>query len=116
MGISFGFRNIMDKKLALSEIYRCLKIGGKFVILEFSKPNGKIFNKIYDFYLLKYIPTVGKLVSNNFYSYEYLSKSIKKHPDQNQLKKIMEKSGFYNVKYKNLTNGIVTVHYGYKCY
>ena len=57
-----------------------------------------------------------RLISNNFYSYEYLSKSIKKHPDQIKLKNIMEKVGFNNVDYKNLTKGIVAIHYGYKCY
>ena len=106
----------MEKKIALDEIHRCLKIGGKFFILEFSKPNGYIFNKLYDIYLFKYVTGIGKIISNNLYSYEYLVKSIKKHPNQNELKKKMEKSGFYNVNYKNLTNGIVSIHYGFKCY
>ena len=114
--ISFGFRNVMEKKMALSEIIRCLKVGGKFFILEFSKPKGYVFNKIYDLYLFKYIPSIGNLVSNNLYSYQYLSKSIKKHPDQDTLQSMMEESGFHNVKYTNLTNGIVAIHQGYKCY
>merc|ERR1712078_818299 len=60
--ISFGFRNIMEKEKALKEIYRCLKVGGKFYILEFSQPKGYIFNKLYNFYLFKYIPNIGKLI------------------------------------------------------
>merc|ERR1711976_838043 len=114
--ISFGFRNVMNKNLALKEIYRCLKIGGKFSILEFSKPKGYFFNKLYDFYLFNYITNIGKFISIKLYSYEYLSKSIKKHPDQNTLKKIMQTINFYNVSYTNLSNGIVAIHNGYKCY
>jgi len=114
--ISFGFRNVVKKELALNEINRCLKTGGKFFILEFAKPNGYVFNKIYDLYQNKKIPNIGELISSNRYSYEYLAKSIRKYPDQERIKQLMIKSGFYNVKYKNLTNGIVSIHYGNKCY
>ena len=84
--------------------------------MEFSNPSGYIFNKIYDYYLFNYIPKVGKIISNNLYSYQYLSKSIKNHPNQEKLKKMMERSGFFNVKYDNLTNGIAAIHCGFKCY
>merc|ERR1712151_1042407 len=113
--ISFGFRNVMKKEIALKEIYRCLKIGGKFSILEFSQPSGIVFNKVYDIYLTNFIPQMGEIISNNFYSYQYLSKSIKKHPNQEKVKKMIQDSGFNNVKYNNLSKGIAAIHYGYKC-
>merc|ERR1711976_137680 len=116
ISISFGFRNIMSKEKALKEIHRCLKLGGKFIILEFSEPSGIFFKKIYEVYLSSFIPAMGSLISKNFYSYEYLSKSIKKRPNQEKLKIMMEESGFTNVSYKNLSNGIAAIHYGYKCY
>jgi len=114
--ISFGFRNIIKKEIALKEINRCIKPGGKFFILEFAKPSGYFFNKIYDIYLFKLIPNIGEIISNNRYSYEYLAKSIKKYPNQDKIRNLMIKSGFYQVKYKNLTNGVVSIHCGNKCY
>ena len=112
--ISFGFRNFSDKNQSLKEIQRVLKPGGKLHILEFSRTNGEMFTKIYDFFSFNIIPKIGDLVSNDADSYEYLVKSIRTHESQEQLCNMLDSNGFQNTKYTNLFKGIVAIHQGEK--
>jgi demethylmenaquinone methyltransferase / 2-methoxy-6-polyprenyl-1,4-benzoquinol methylase len=112
--ISFGLRNVTDKEKALCSIWRVLKPGGRLLILEFSKPQYQILNKAYDLYSFTMLPLMGKIVANDSESYRYLAESIRMHPDQNTLKRMMEDAGFVDVKYHNMTGGIVALHFGFK--
>lgn len=114
VNISFGLRNVTDKALALKSMLRVLKSGGKLIILEFSKPTKPWIQKIYDAYSFKLIPKIGKLITKDADSYQYLVESIRKHPDQETLKGMLDKAGFENTSYKNLQQGIVAIHQGYK--
>ncbi len=112
--IGFGLRNVTDQNAALHSMYRCLKPGGKLVVLEFSKPISKLLNNLYDHYSFNLLPKLGKLIANDEASYRYLAESIRKHPNQETLKKMMEAVGFENCRYYNLSAGIVAIHTGYK--
>jgi len=112
--IAFGLRNVTDQNAALSAMYRCLRPGGRLVILEFSKPVLPGLDKIYDLYSFKILPQIGKMIANDEDSYRYLAESIRKHPDQETLKGMMEEAGFDRPHYHNLSGGIVAVHKGYK--
>ena len=114
--ISFGLRNVTDIDKALSALYRVLKPGGRLLILEFSKPVFEPLSKAYDLYSFTALPLMGKLVANDADSYQYLAESIRMHPDQATLKRMMETAGFTNCDYHNLTGGIVAVHRGFKPY
>ena len=112
--IAFGLRNIINRQLALNEIYRVLKPGGRFICLEFSKVSDDIVRKIYDLWSFKIIPKLGKLITNNEDAYKYLIESIRMFPDQDVLSSMFVESKFERVKYKNLSNGIVAIHSGWK--
>lgn len=113
--IAFGIRNVTNIEKALSESFRVLKPGGKFLCLEFSKPECAATQKIYDFYSFNIIPQFGKIVANNEDGYRYLAESINKFPDQETFKNMIEKEGYSLVNYKNLTGGIAAIHWAYKC-
>ena len=91
---------------------RCLKKNGKLLILEFSKPINPIFSKIYDWYSFNILPRLGSLLANDSDSYQYLAESIRMHPDQEQLKKMMQDQGYRECKFYNLLNGVVAIHVG----
>ncbi len=112
--IGFGLRNVTDKDKALASIYRVLKPGGRLLVLEFSKPSGELFTRLYDLYSFKLLPLMGKLVAGDPDSYRYLAESIRMHPDQDTLKGMMAKAGFEHIEYFNLTRGVVAIHRGYK--
>jgi demethylmenaquinone methyltransferase/2-methoxy-6-polyprenyl-1,4-benzoquinol methylase len=112
--IAFGLRNVTDKAAALRSMYRVLKPGGKVLILEFSQPQSKMLHTIYDFYSFHVIPKIGEVVTKDRDSYQYLVESIRKHPDQETLKGMMEEAGFEGVSYFNLSGGIVALHKGFK--
>lgn len=114
VSIGFGLRNFTDKDKALRAIYQCLKPGGRLLVLEFSKPEHPLLEKIYDNYSFSVIPKIGKLVTNDSESYQYLAESIRKHPDQETLKSMMQNAGFSDCDYFNMTGGIVAVHRGFK--
>jgi demethylmenaquinone methyltransferase/2-methoxy-6-polyprenyl-1,4-benzoquinol methylase len=113
VSVSFGLRNMTNKDKALSEMYRVLKPGGKVMVLEFSKIHQSI-TKLYDWYSFNLLPFMGKLIAKDEESYRYLAESIRMHPDQENLKTIMEQAGFNKVVYHNMTAGIVALHIGYK--
>lgn len=112
--IAFGIRNFTNIEAGLSEAFRVLKSGGKFICLEFSKVNDLFLQKIYDQYSFKIIPKLGELVLDDRTSYQYLVESIRKFPPQNEFKKFIEKAGFTNVSYENLSFGTAAIHYGFK--
>ena len=112
--IAFGLRNITNRQLALDEIYRVLKPGGRFVCLEFSRVNDNVIRKFYDLWSFKIIPKLGKIITNNEDAYKYLVESIRMFPDQDKLSSMLVKSKFERVKFKNLSKGIVALHSGWK--
>ena len=112
--IAFGLRNVTDKETALGSIYKALKPGGKLIILEFSKPQNEVFKEIYDLFSFEVIPKIGEIIAQTEESYRYLAESIRMHPTQEELKKMLEETGFSKCRYKNLTNGIVAIHSGQK--
>jgi len=112
--IAFGLRNVTNKEKALKSILGSLKKGGKLIVLEFSKPTNETFREIYDIFSFEVIPKIGEVIANTEESYRYLAESIRMHPTQNELKELMEKSGFIECNYDNLTNGIVAIHSGIK--
>ena len=112
--IAFGLRNVTDKEKALKAILKALKPGGKLVILEFSRPQNEAFREIYDLFSFEVIPKIGALIAQTEESYRYLAESIRMHPTQDELKAMMEASGFTKCKFDNLTNGVVAIHSGQK--
>lgn len=112
--IAFGLRNVTYKDRALAAMYAALKPGGRAVILEFSHPIAPGLKPMYDLYSFSVLPVLGKLVANDAASYRYLAESIRVHPDQGTLLRMMEEAGFDRCQYFNLTGGIVAVHRGYK--
>lgn len=114
VSVAFGLRNMTHKDVALAEMHRVLKPGGKLLVLEFSKVAAPL-EKIYDWYSFKVLPKLGKLVAGDDSSYRYLAESIRMHPGQAELKAMMHKGGFGHVDYHNLTGGVVALHVGIKC-
>ncbi len=112
--IAFGLRNVTHKENALVAMQRALRPGGCAVILEFSHPTVPGLKPVYDFYSFTVMPLVGKLVANDADSYRYLAESIRMHPDQETLRRMMAQAGFERCEYFNLTGGIVAAHRGYK--
>ena len=112
VSIAFGLRNVTRKEVALEEMRRVLKPGGAALILEFSKV-APAFQAAYDWYSFNILPRLGKLVAHDEASYRYLAESIRVHPDQPELKAMMEAAGFERVEWFNLTAGVVAVHRGY---
>ena len=111
--ISFGLRNTGDLSKSLSEAYRVLKPGGRFFCLEFSKIQNENLEFIYKQYS-KLIPLVGKYIVGQKEPYEYLIESIEKFINQEELLELMKKKGFEKCNYRNLSNGIVSIHSGWK--
>lgn len=111
--MAFGLRNTANIGNALDSIYRVIRPGGSIQILEFSTPE-KIIEKPYNLFLQNFIPNLGSFIAKDKASYEYLAESIKTHPSQTEILKLMNKSGFINNKYNNLLFGVVAIHRGYK--
>ena len=111
--ISFGLRNTKNINKALSEAYRVLKPGGRFLCLEFSKIQNSNLNFIYKNYS-KLIPLIGGVIAGEKEPYEYLIKSIENFVNQEELILLMEKNNFQKCSYRNLSGGIVSIHSGWK--
>ena len=112
--ISYGLRNTVDYPKALAEARRVTKLGGRMVVVEFSHPTWRPFRTIYTEYLMKALPAIARRTSSNPDAYVYLAESIRAWPDQKGLAAAMEKAGWGQISWKNLTGGVVAVHSGIK--
>jgi demethylmenaquinone methyltransferase/2-methoxy-6-polyprenyl-1,4-benzoquinol methylase len=112
--VAFGLRNMTHKDRALAEMNRVLRVGGRLLVLEFSKVAAPL-QKPYDWYSFKVLPQIGKWVAGDAESYRYLAESIRMHPGQAELKEMMKTAGFGHVDVHNLNAGVVALHVGIKC-
>lgn len=112
--IAFGIRNVTRIDKALSEAYRVLKPGGRFLCLEFSHVNNSMLQWAYDQYSFQVIPVMGQLIAGQWKPYQYLVESIRQFPNQEEFKSMIESAGFQYVTYENLTFGVVAIHSGFK--
>jgi demethylmenaquinone methyltransferase/2-methoxy-6-polyprenyl-1,4-benzoquinol methylase len=111
--VAFGLRNMTHKDVALKEMYRVLRAGGRLVVLEFSRV-WKPLAPLYDAYSFQVLPRLGHAVAGDADSYRYLAESIRMHPDQETLKTMMRQAGFDHVDYFNLSAGVIALHKGIK--
>ena len=112
--IGFGMRNFKDIDQSLAEIMRVLKRGGRLLILEFSHVKNAHLSQLYDAYSFKLIPKLGNLVVKDQESYQYLVDSIRNFPTQEEFAERLQIAGFKQVKYRNLSLGVVAIHSGWK--
>ncbi|MDC3116502.1 bifunctional demethylmenaquinone methyltransferase/2-methoxy-6-polyprenyl-1,4-benzoquinol methylase UbiE [Alphaproteobacteria bacterium] len=112
--IGFGLRNITDRVNCLREMYRILKPGGRIICLEFSHVENDTIKKLYDTWSFNFMPSIGEIITGNKNAYTYLVESIRKFPTQPELAKMFSEAGFSRVKYRNLSNGMVALHSGWK--
>jgi len=108
--ISFGLRNVVDNLTGLGEMARVTRPGGRLVVCEFSTPTIPVFSTIYMNYLMRALPKVAEAVSSNPEAYVYLAESIRAWPDQPALARRIEEAGWGEVRWRNLTGGIVALH------
>jgi demethylmenaquinone methyltransferase/2-methoxy-6-polyprenyl-1,4-benzoquinol methylase len=114
VAIAFGIRNVTRIEVALSEAFRVLKIGGRFLCLEFSTVDVPGLQSLYDFYSFRLIPRLGGIVAGDAESYRYLVESIRRFPKPQDFEAMMEAAGFARASYQRLTGGIVALHSGWR--
>ncbi len=107
---AFGIRNFENPEKGLTEIYRVLKPGGKFVILEFSRPQKFPVRLLYDIYFRKIVPAIGRIISKDTVAYSYLPESVFNFPEGHDFLNCLSAKGFVNLSLKSLTFGIATIY------
>jgi demethylmenaquinone methyltransferase/2-methoxy-6-polyprenyl-1,4-benzoquinol methylase len=112
--ISFGIRNVTRPQEALNEAFRVLRPGGRLMVLEFSQLPNPMMQKAYDLYSFNVIPPMGKAITGDRDSYQYLVESIRNFPDQETFLGMVRAAGFENAKYRNMSVGIAALHSGWK--
>jgi demethylmenaquinone methyltransferase / 2-methoxy-6-polyprenyl-1,4-benzoquinol methylase len=112
--IAFGIRNVPRTDVALSEAFRVLKPGGRFMCLEFSEVDMPLLDRFYDSWSFNAIPRIGKAVTGDGDSYQYLVESIRKFPNQESFAAMIRKAGFERVSFRNYSGGIAAAHSGWK--
>lgn len=112
--IGFGLRNVTDQAAALAEMARVLRPGGRVVVLEFTRPAAPWLRQLYDAYSFSVLPLLGRWVAGDAASYRYLAESIRMHPDQAALARMMREAGLVRCTWNNLSGGIVAVHTGFR--
>jgi demethylmenaquinone methyltransferase/2-methoxy-6-polyprenyl-1,4-benzoquinol methylase len=112
--IAFGLRNLASVDGGLDELRRVLKPGGWLAVLEFSQPSNPIIRPLFGMYFRRILPLLGGVISGSLSAYSYLPASVSKFPDQQQLALLIERAGFEQVSYENLTGGIAALHLGKK--
>jgi demethylmenaquinone methyltransferase / 2-methoxy-6-polyprenyl-1,4-benzoquinol methylase len=112
--IGFGIRNVTRIEKALSEAYRVLKTGGRFLCLEFSCCDVPMLDRLYDFHSFEIIPRLGELAAGASEPYRYLVESIRKFPPQARFAGMLEAAQFARVSFRNLTGGIAAIHSGWR--
>ena len=112
--IAFGIRNVTNIDKALSEAYRVLKTGGRFMCLEFSEVTVPVLDRLYEFHSFQVIPLLGKIAAGDDQPYQYLVESIRKFPKQEAFAEMIRAAGFERVTYRNLTGGVAAMHSGWK--
>ena len=108
--IAFGLRNLASVERGLNELFRILKPQGWLAVLEFSRPSNPLFRALFGFYFTKVLPLLGGVISGSKSAYSYLPDSVQRFPDQRELSLLMERAGFDEVTYENLTGGIAALH------
>jgi demethylmenaquinone methyltransferase/2-methoxy-6-polyprenyl-1,4-benzoquinol methylase len=112
--VAFGVRNFSDPIKGLSEMARVLRKGGIIIVLEFSKPGGFFFGKLYTFYFHRILPVIGKIISRESTAYRYLPDSVLQFPDNERFVDMLKQTGFTSVRQKKLTGGVVSIYTGFK--
>jgi demethylmenaquinone methyltransferase/2-methoxy-6-polyprenyl-1,4-benzoquinol methylase len=112
--IAFGIRNVTHIERALSEAYRVVKPGGRFLCLEFSEVQVPILDKLYDLWSFQVIPRLGQLAAGDRQPYDYLVESIRRFPKQAPFARMVAAAGFERVTYRDLTGGIAALHSGWR--
>ena len=112
--MGFGLRNITNRVQALKEVYRILKPGGRFICLEFSHVENELFKKFYDLWSFNLMPSIGEKITGDKNAYIYLVESIRQFPTQPEVSEMLSEAGFSRIRYRNLSNGIVALHSGWK--
>jgi demethylmenaquinone methyltransferase/2-methoxy-6-polyprenyl-1,4-benzoquinol methylase len=112
--VGFGIRNVTNVKKGFEEMYRVLKLGGRMICLEFSKPTFPWFRQLYDIYSFYIMPFLGELMAGSRGAYTHLPESIRMFPMPDELSALLRDIGFSRIHYKKLTNGIAVIHLAVK--